>query len=91
MPDFARLKQDLLENKSIYLKIKVIPNAPETVIIDFMADGTMKIAVKGRAEKGEANNVLIGFLAKKLDIDKENVLLLSGKTARIKLLKLYGG
>ena len=90
MSDFAKLKKALLENKSIYLKIKAIPNALETAVIGFMTDGTMKITVKGRAEKGEANNALIRFLAKKLDIDNENVLLLSSKTARIKLLKIYG-
>lgn len=71
-----------------YLKIKVIPGAPRSEFRDFMIDGSLKVAIKEKALSNQANLALIDFLAKKLEISRENVIIISGKTSRIKLIKI---
>jgi uncharacterized protein len=71
-----------------YLKVKVIPGAPKTEIKNTMADGTLKIAVAAAPEKGKANAALIKFLAEEFGVPKGNVIIISGATDRVKLIKL---
>ena len=51
-----------------------------------MADETLKIAVKAPPTDGKANQVLTKFLKKEFNAAEVNIL--SGKTDRIKLVKL---
>jgi uncharacterized protein YggU (UPF0235/DUF167 family) len=82
--EIAKLKNE----PSAYLKIKVIPGAPRTEVKERLADGTMKLAVKGKAEKGEANAALTAYLAKIFSVDKNNVTIISGQTSRTKLVRI---
>ncbi|MFA5247681.1 MAG: DUF167 domain-containing protein [Patescibacteria group bacterium] len=77
-------------NKKIkeYIRVKVIPNSAKTEIKGEMADGTLKIAVAAPPEKGKANATLLGFLAKELSVSKNNIILISGASSRIKLIKI---
>ena len=72
---------------SIY-RIKVIPGAPKTENRGFLADGTWKVALAAAPEKGKANISLINFLAKELGVPKSQVKILSGATARLKLVEI---
>lgn len=72
----------------MYLRIKVHPNAPKTELKETMTDGTLKINLAAPAEKNKANTELIKFLAKKFAISQENVIIISGKKERIKLIKM---
>ena len=71
-----------------YLKIKVLPKSPKTEIVDTLEDGTLKIRVAAPPEKGKANSELIRFLAKHFNVKKESVILISGKSDPIKLIKI---
>jgi len=72
----------------IYLKVKAIPNSSLTELRERMADDTIKISLKAIPEKNKANKELVRFLASFFDIPKENVIIISGKTERIKLIKI---
>ncbi|MFA5130932.1 MAG: DUF167 domain-containing protein [Patescibacteria group bacterium] len=83
-----KLIENLANNKEIYFNVKVIPGAPKTEIRDEMADGTIKIALAAQAEKGEANQELVNFVAKALGVRKYQVKIISGLSERAKLLKV---
>jgi len=72
----------------MYLQIKVIPRSPQTKFVELMADDTYKIRLKAVPEKGKANIELIKFLAKELNCDKGNILIISGHTDQRKLVKV---
>lgn len=85
---FKKLIEDLANNKEIYFNVRVIPGAPKTEIRDRMADGTIKVALAAKPEKGEANQELINYLAKILEVRKYQVKIISGLTERAKLVKV---
>lgn len=80
--------ENLANNKEIYFNVKVIPGAPKTEIREEMADGTIKVAVAAKPEKGEANQELITFLAKVLEVRKYQVKIISGLSDKNKLVKV---
>lgn len=80
--------EDLANNKEIYFNVKVIPGAPKTEIRDEMADGTIKIALAAKPDKGEANRELINYLAEVLEVRKYQVKIVSGLTEKHKLIKV---
>lgn len=71
-----------------YLRIKVLPKSPKTELTDTLADGTLKIRVAAPPEKGKANVELIKFLARRFNVAKENVSIVSGKSDSLKLVKI---
>lgn len=85
---FDKLIENLANNKEIHFKVKVIPGAPKTELREEMADGTIKVALAAKPENGEANQELINYLAKLLEVRKYQVKIISGLTERIKLVKV---
>mgnify|MGYP001608505036 CR=1 FL=1 len=75
-----------------YLRIKVLPKSPKNEITEIMKDEsgeeTIKIRIKAAPEKGKANAELIKFLSKELNISKENISIISGKSTTLKLVKI---
>ncbi|MFZ4648010.1 MAG: DUF167 domain-containing protein [Patescibacteria group bacterium] len=69
-------------------KIKVVVGAPKTEIRGYLADGTMKVAVAAAPEKGKANSTLINFLAKEFGVRKDQIEVISGASARTKLIRI---
>ena len=51
---------------------------------------TIKIRVKAAPERGKANEELIKFLSKELDVSTAQISIISGKTDRIKLIRIHG-
>ncbi len=80
--------ENLANNKEIYFNVKAITGAPETEIRDEMADGTIKIALAAKPDKGEANRELINYLAEVLEVRKYQVKIVSGLTEKHKLIKV---
>jgi len=80
--------EELANNKEIYLKVKVLPNAGETAFMEKMSDGTIKIALAAQPEKDKANQELIKFLATELKVRKYQVQIITGATERVKLIKI---
>ena len=81
-----QLQAAFAQKSPLYIKVKVIPKSATTEIVEMMADGTYKIRVAAPAEGGKANAVLIRFLKKILGASE--VVIVSGKTERVKLLKI---
>jgi len=75
-------------NKEIYLRVKVLPRAGKTGLIEELVDGTLKVAVSAVPENGKANLELIKFLAKEFEVDKRNIKIISGAGERLKLIKI---
>lgn len=78
----------LANNKEIYLRIKVLPQAGRTFFLEEMADQTLKIAIGASPEKGKANQELLSFLAREFSVSKNRVKIISGLTERTKLIKV---
>ena len=76
-------------SKETILAVKVVPKSSKNEIVCWEND-TLKIRLKAVPEKGQANEVLIAFLAKTLGIGKSNILLTHGQTSRQKRLRILG-
>ena len=80
------LKISLAQKSPLYIKVKVLPKSPKNEIVEILEDGTYKIRVAAPAEDGKANAELIRFLKKSLGASE--VKIISGKTDRIKLIRI---
>lgn len=88
MIDLNKIVNTLNKEKEIYLRIKALPGSGKNEFLETMADETIKIAIKARAEKGQANAELIKFLSKSLGLRRDSIRIISGAGARIKLVKI---
>ncbi len=85
---FDDLKNELAEKSSIRFYVRARPSAPKTRIIEKMTDESLKIAIAAPAENGKANGELIKFLSKEFDVSNKNMRIVSGKSARVKLVEV---
>ncbi len=81
------LRKKLAKEKTIIIKVKIIPNSPKNEIIGYIGQ-SIKIKIKAVPEKGKANKELINFLSKTLNIPKQNIEILHGHTSAQKTIKL---
>lgn len=79
----------------MYIRVKVTPKSTKTELIEITKENidgkevsTYRIRLKAAPEKGKANEELIKFLSKHFSVPKENFSIISGKTDRIKLIKI---
>ena len=79
----------------VYLLCKVIPNSDITAIksidknnIDGQETEIITIKIAAVADKNKANKALINFLAKEFSVLKDNVVIINGKTDRLKLIRI---
>lgn len=87
--------EKLIKDKQIYLTVKVFPNSSENKIkeiklvnINNQETEIILVNIKAPADKNKANQELIKFLAREFDTNKGNVIIINGKTERLKLLKI---
>ncbi|MBL7058287.1 DUF167 domain-containing protein [Patescibacteria group bacterium] len=85
---FKDLKKELQFKNTTYINTKIYPASISTKLTEIMEDGTYKISLKAKPEKNKANAELMKFLAKNLDIPIQNVIIINGKTSKIKLIKI---
>jgi len=71
----------------LIFSLKVVPGSSKTAIAG-EHDGLLKIKLAAPPEKGKANKALIAYLAKKLDIKKNNIQITSGLTSTTKQITL---
>ena len=67
------------------LSVRVSPNAPRDEIAGF-AEGVLRVRVAAPPEKGKANRELVDLLSRELDIPRSLVRLVSGESARHKVV-----
>ncbi|EJZ21037.1 DUF167 domain-containing protein [Rhizobium sp. Pop5] len=76
------------------LAVRLTPNGGRDAIDDIEADGKGETHLKARVtsvpEKGKANKALIVLISKCLGIPKSSISLISGETARKKILRIDG-
>ena len=68
---------------TVVFTIKVSPAASRNCF-DGIYDGMLKIKLSVAPERGKANQALIEFLSKKMNIKKKFIQIVSGKTSKIK-------
>ena len=74
--------------KGAALAIRVTARASENKIIGALSDGTVKMHIAAEPTEGQANEVLIEFLASVLEVGKERVEVVAGDTGRDKLISV---
>jgi uncharacterized protein (TIGR00251 family) len=72
------------------VNLKVITNANTNAIVGCMADGTVKVRLKAKPIQGQANEVLIKFLCKKLEISESQISIVAGFRSRRKKVLISG-
>lgn len=76
------------------LRVRLTPRAARDRIVGFevLSSGEAVLGVQVRAvpEKGAANTALEVCLAKALDVAKSRVTVVSGQTARVKVVRIEG-
>jgi uncharacterized protein len=76
---------------AIQLSIRAVPNAGRDACAGLMDDGvTWKIRLAAPAVDGRANEALIAFLAKVLDMPRGRIELAAGASSRSKRVRIEG-
>jgi uncharacterized protein (TIGR00251 family) len=93
MLDFYKKK--LLNKGEIYIFLKIYPGSSENKIREIKRENiegkdldVFYVSISAPADKNKANKELSKFLASEFQINKENVIILSGKKDRFKLIKI---
>jgi uncharacterized protein (TIGR00251 family) len=71
------------------LRVKVTPKARSNSIVGWEED-RLKVRLRANPEKGEANEMLIEFLAELLGVRRSAIHLIRGHTSRLKDLEIDG-
>lgn len=68
---------------------KIVPGSSRTAVAGVL-EGAIKIRVAAPPEKGKANQCLIGFLAERLDVKKNVIDIVAGRTNPVKHVRVAG-
>lgn len=74
----------------VHLRVKVSPKSSKNAILGHLNDehNTLKVAVTAAPENGKANEAVIKLLAKEYGISKSQVMITSGHTSQIKMIRI---
>jgi uncharacterized protein (TIGR00251 family) len=75
---------------SFLLTVRAQPGASKTEILGVLPDGSLKVRLKARPVKGEANRELVSLLASRLRVAASAIKVVRGHTSRIKLVYVEG-
>ena len=76
---------DALQKTTI--DVKVLPRSSKNEIVG-QKDGVYKIKLTAPAIEGKANKALLKLLAKKLDLPKREISIISGERSRMKSIRI---
>jgi uncharacterized protein len=74
---------------STRLRLRVAPGARTTEVVGRHGDA-WKVRVAAPPEDGRANDAVLGLLAERLSLPRRSLTLVSGHTARVKIVELSG-
>lgn len=77
-------------SKMARLDVKVTPRAKRNQIVGWHQHSLVIVRIAAPPVEGKANDELVRFLAEKLGISPEQVLILRGYTSRQKVLEIDG-
>ncbi len=72
------------------IHVRVIPRSSKNEISEILDDGVVKIRLKAAPVGGKANEMLIEYLSKILDVKKNQINLIAGHTNKDKLVSILG-
>jgi uncharacterized protein len=78
-----------MEPRTARLRVRVVPGARRAGVVGLHGDA-WKVRVTAPPEKGRANDAVAGLLASRLGIAPRDVSVVSGTTARDKIVELRG-
>ena len=81
-------QQELASQGRTSFYVRALPGASKTELVEQLSDGSVKIRIAAPAEEGKANTELIRFLANEFRVQKSQVEIVSGKTGRMKLIRI---
>ncbi len=76
------------DGNQIRLSVRVTPGAKRSALDGQWNDTHLKIALQAPAVDGKANEALIEFLSKRLEVKKKNIFIVTGQTSRYKIIKI---
>ena len=82
------LREQLTQEGHIKILVRARPNASTTRITGRLDDGSIKIDIAAPTENNKANIELVKFLSSALGIPTNHIQILSGQTARQKLIRI---
>jgi len=85
----ANLRIQELDDGTVFMA-KIVPGSSGPTRICGLLDGMLKVKVSAAPEKGKANQCLLKFLAKELDVRKNAIGIISGQTSPVKQVKVSG-
>lgn len=86
----TKFRQQLAQEGKIDVLIRARPHAAKSQLIDVLDDGSLKIDIAAPAEEGKGNAVLAKFIGELFEVPSSRVKILSGKAARLKLVRITG-
>ena len=72
------------------ISVKVIPRAKKNEVAGLMEDGSVRIRITAPPVEGAANQALIEYLSKLLNIHKNQIEIVAGLSSERKLVSLLG-
>ena len=78
-----------VKESNLTFAVRVQPRASQSAIVGEM-DGALKVRLAAPPVEGAANEELIRFLAKLFDVPRQNVAIVSGATAKNKIIRVTG-
>jgi uncharacterized protein (TIGR00251 family) len=85
----ANLTVQELDESTVFTA-KIVPGSNGPTRICGLLDGMLKIKVSAPPEKGKANQCLVKFLAQTLDVKRNAVGIVAGKTSPVKRVQVLG-
>lgn len=77
-----------ITGNDIIVKVKIVPGSSKNKIIGAYNDA-LKITITAPPIEGKANKKCITYLAKYFDVAKSKIEIISGRTSKNKLIKIY--
>ena len=71
----------------VRLAVQITPNAKKTEVVGVL-DGALKLKLQAQPVEGKANEALIKWLAKTLDVPRSAIAITHGLAARKKLIEI---
>ena len=77
------------KDAGITFAVRVQPRASQSKIAGEI-EGSLKVKIAAPPVDGEANEELVRFLAKWFEVPKREIEILSGETAKNKIIRIHG-
>ena len=72
------------------IQAKIIPNAPKSMVVGIDPKGVFRIKVAAPPQRGAANKELLVFLARRLDVKRSDIAIVTGGLSRLKIIEVKG-